>query len=297
MNKIFSIVMSILLCVTVTACNRESNNVMLPETNNSSMSNSNNDTNSNNDNFSNQQSSESNSTNNNPVHSHNFSSATCTTPKVCSCGAVEGSALGHKFTNATCTSAKKCTRCGDTEGSSLGHSFSIASCNSAKKCSRCGTTEGSALGHDYKNGVCERCYAKDPNYSSKYSFGDSFDFDSSSAKVNISIGNNYSFDVIDNHYSEYYKKTVIKIPATIKNIDTKTDILNMYNVQMYNINGNRSPREIYNYFDDGEILYTQMRPGAKVSGYFYILYEGDGTYYIEFSSGNDNIEVELAITK
>lgn len=278
MNKILSIIIAILLCISVTACEGERD--MVPSNIENSIAQNANDDETQNNTSSNAQLPEedtySNDYNNDvtsskTTHNHKFSAATCILPKICSCGAKEGAALGH--------------------------SFSLASCNSAKKCSRCGATEGSALGHDYKKGVCERCYAKDPNYLSKYSFGDSFDFDSSSAKVNISIGNNYSFDVIDNHYSEYYKKTVIKIPATIKNIDTKTDILNMYNVQMYNINGNRSPREIYNYFDDGEILYTQMRPGAKVSGYFYILYEGDGTYYIEFSSGNDNIEVELAITR
>ncbi len=38
-----------------------------------------------------------------PVHAHNFSNATCTEAKKCSCGVTEGSALGHNFENGKCT--------------------------------------------------------------------------------------------------------------------------------------------------------------------------------------------------
>lgn len=39
----------------------------------------------------------------NPVHTHSFSAATCTEPKKCSCGAVEGAALGHDYKDGVCT--------------------------------------------------------------------------------------------------------------------------------------------------------------------------------------------------
>lgn len=38
-----------------------------------------------------------------PVHTHSFSAATCTEPKKCSCGAVEGKALGHDYKDGVCT--------------------------------------------------------------------------------------------------------------------------------------------------------------------------------------------------
>ena len=38
-----------------------------------------------------------------PVHTHSFSDATCTEPKKCSCGAVEGTALGHDYKDGVCT--------------------------------------------------------------------------------------------------------------------------------------------------------------------------------------------------
>ena len=74
-----------------------------------------------------------------PSHIHNYSNATCTQPKTCSCGATTGSALGHQFSSATCTSAKKCSRCGATSGSALGHNYVNG------KCSRCGKVDPDSL--------------------------------------------------------------------------------------------------------------------------------------------------------
>ena len=54
-----------------------------------------------------------------PPHTHSFSSATCTAPKTCSCGATEGEANGHNWKDATYTSPKTCTVCGTTEGTPL----------------------------------------------------------------------------------------------------------------------------------------------------------------------------------
>ena len=54
-----------------------------------------------------------------PPHTHSFSSATCTAPKTCSCGATEGEANGHNWKDASYTSPKICTVCGTTEGAPL----------------------------------------------------------------------------------------------------------------------------------------------------------------------------------
>ena len=54
-----------------------------------------------------------------PPHTHSFSSATCTAPKTCSCGATEGEANGHNWKDATYTSPKTCTVCGTTVGTPL----------------------------------------------------------------------------------------------------------------------------------------------------------------------------------
>ena len=54
-----------------------------------------------------------------PTHTHTFAAATCTTPKTCSCGLTEGTAVGHSWQDATYTVAKKCSTCGATDGAPL----------------------------------------------------------------------------------------------------------------------------------------------------------------------------------
>ena len=104
------------------------------------------------------------------AHTHSYSSASCTSPRRCSCGATSGSSLGHSYGSATCTSAAKCSRCGATSGSSLGHSYfhSFEAAHPHRgytKCSRCGdwwyngqTTSLSncctCQGHSYSAATC-----------------------------------------------------------------------------------------------------------------------------------------------
>ena len=72
-------------------------------------------------------------------HIHEFSEATCTAPKTCSCGATEGEVAEHSWSSATCTAPKTCSVCGETSGSHLSH--------------------------NYSNGYCTRCGTSDPNYT------------------------------------------------------------------------------------------------------------------------------------
>lgn len=60
-----------------------------------------------------------NTENNQPVHTHTWSAATCTAPKTCACGATEGSAKEHIWKEATYTFPKICALCGKTDGSPL----------------------------------------------------------------------------------------------------------------------------------------------------------------------------------
>ena len=92
------------------------------------------------------------------VHIHDFSPATCTTPKTCAtCGKKEGKAAGHNWQEATCLEPKTCTFCGKTSGKPGKHTWQEATCAEAKKCTVCGKTSGSATGHDYADGICKTC--------------------------------------------------------------------------------------------------------------------------------------------
>lgn len=57
----------------------------------------------------------------------------------------------HNYTNATCTTPKTCTLCGQTSGTALGHNYSVATCTAPKTCNSCGATTGSAAGHKWTN--------------------------------------------------------------------------------------------------------------------------------------------------
>lgn len=69
----------------------------------------------------------------------------------------------HNFSAATCTSAKTCS-CGATEGTAADHSWIPANCYNPKTCDYCGTTSGSATGHTYSGGYCKFCGETDSSY-------------------------------------------------------------------------------------------------------------------------------------
>ena len=63
------------------------------------------------------------------VHSHDFSAATCTDPKICAtCGQTEGQPAGHIWKAATCLAPATCTTCGKTKGSATDHAYEDGSC-------------------------------------------------------------------------------------------------------------------------------------------------------------------------
>ncbi|MBO5064957.1 MAG: NPCBM/NEW2 domain-containing protein [Clostridia bacterium] len=156
----------------------------------------------------------------NAQHLHDYSNATCTSPKKCSCGATAGSALGHNFSVATCTSPKICTRCGTTTGSSLGHSFSAANCVSPKTCKRCNQTSGSALGHNYINNKCSRCGAIDPDTLPKglneVFVIDSYEYKYHSSSFVDSFGNSYNGA---HYYTDLYECRNGNEPHSLHNLN------------------------------------------------------------------------------
>ena len=88
------------------------------------------------------------------IHEHEWTDATCESPKTCECGETEGEALGHTWTEATCTAPKTCSVCQATEGEALGHDWVKATCEAPKTCKNCGKTDGKALGHSWLDATC-----------------------------------------------------------------------------------------------------------------------------------------------
>lgn len=131
-----------------------------------------------------------------------------------------------------------------------------------------------------------------------YTFGSSFVYDAYCGKFKVNIGQNYSFDTIKNRYSDNNGDAVIRIPVTVENIGTETGYFYNGHISGYNSLGNLTSLSIRSYFDDGRNIHDSMRPGAKASGAIYILYSGDGKYYLTFENTTPtSIELELPINK
>lgn len=89
----------------------------------------------------------------NPVHTHLFIAANCSTPATCSCGETYGEPLEHNWQNATCDKPSKCTFCNETKGEPIGHKWIAATYYSPKTCSICGTTVGEPITRTEKTAV------------------------------------------------------------------------------------------------------------------------------------------------
>lgn len=241
-------------------------------------------------------------TDNNNQCSHTYTPATCTQAKKCSkCGTTIGNPLGHNYSSATCTKPKTCTRCYATTGTALGHSYSDATCSSPKTCVICGITNGSTLEHSFYWGKCSACGSKDSDYFLTYSFGDTFDYDSASGKVRITISNTYTVQKAHSWLiSQGYATSgyVVRVPITIKNIDTETGGLNSFNVEYFSSNGTKSYNNMQIVYDDMRAIYEDSRPNGVIVGAIYFIYTGDGVYAIEFDDTSlSSITVELNVKK
>lgn len=100
---------------------------------------------------------------------------------------------------------------------------------------------------------------------------------------------------IENTFSDLKGQTVIAIPMTIKNCNNKTDNLNMFYVKTFGSKGTEID-SVYPYFDDGRDIFSELRSGASITGNYYMLYDGDGTYYISFDNFAEEAEIPITVT-
>ena len=135
-------------------------------------------------------------------------------------------------------------------------------------------------------------YYNDDSEKEEYALGDTFEFDN----LKITLGQDYSFDVVDNEYSDYHNQTVVRLPITIKNEGTQTDGLNMFYYDVYGSEGTEV--ETLNlYFEDNVDSAGELRPGAEYTKYLYFQYDGNGSYSIEFDDYYTEIEVTFDIQR
>ena len=125
-----------------------------------------------------------------------------------------------------------------------------------------------------------------------YTLGDTITFDG----LEITLDKEYSFVTIENRYSEYNNSDVIKIGANIKNVSSDKKKLNMFNYSLFGSKGTQLSR-VSSYFDESVDYAGDLKPDASYYKYFYLLYDGDGEYSIDFDNYSEEIEVEFNVTK
>lgn len=124
MKKVISLLLVLMLCLGLYACNNSSN-----------------------ENDANSQAA--------TKHSHEWKIISCSEPKTCAtCGETEGDAVGHDWQEANCMNPKTCKACGIIEGEITDHQWKEATCSEPKTCPICGETEGDAIGHDWQEADC-----------------------------------------------------------------------------------------------------------------------------------------------
>lgn len=137
-----------------------------------------------------------------------------------------------------------------------------------------------------------RYYDGDDNNIEKYGLGDTFTFDG----LEFTFDKYYSFTKIDNEYSENYNDPVIKIGVNIKNTSSEPKHLSMFD---YDIYGSKDTRldSIHAYFYDTADHSFDLASEESYKKYFYILYDGNGKYRIDFNNLKEEVVVQFIIKK
>lgn len=98
----------------------------------------------------------------------------------------------------------------------------------------------------------------------------------------------------EQEHSDYYEKPIVIVPMTIKNCGDETNSLNHFYAHYYGSQGKEMDM-LYFDFDDGMDIYTSLRPGASIEGNFYMVYDGDGDYYIRFNNFSEDKEIAVPV--
>lgn len=121
----------------------------------------------------------------------------------------------------------------------------------------------------------------------------------SSSNTEISFGDTFVFDNFEITFTEDIQfatasdgREAFSVPITLKNIGTESSALLSFKYKIFNPSGTKATN-MESWFEDSIFVAGQIRPDATLETLLYILYEGDGTYVIEFGS----TDIALPISK
>lgn len=126
-----------------------------------------------------------------------------------------------------------------------------------------------------------------------YVINKAFKFDD----LEITISDDISFTTINNEFSDLNHKDIIVIPVTIKNLKDETHSLNMFFYKFYGSKGTGIDSASAYFMDESVDFGGELRAGATYTKNFYIAYDGNGDYYVEFNNFSQKIEIKIPINK
>lgn len=126
----------------------------------------------------------------------------------------------------------------------------------------------------------------------KYTLGDTIIFDD----LELTFDKEYTFTSVENRFSDYNGKPVIKIGVNVKNLSSEKHYLNMFYYDFFGSQGTELDG-VSSYFEEAVDDAGELKSGASYKKYFYILYDGNGTYSIDFDNYSQEISVEFEIVK
>ena len=122
--------------------------------------------------------------------------------------------------------------------------------------------------------------------------GETFTFDG----LEITLDSDYSFTKVENRYSENNGKDVVRVGATVKNVSAEKNKLSIFDIELFGSKGSKLS-DISSYFDDAIDYAGELKPDGEYHSYFYLLYDGDGIYSIDFENYSESESVEFKIVK
>jgi hypothetical protein len=127
---------------------------------------------------------------------------------------------------------------------------------------------------------------------SNLTLGSTFTFDG----FQLTFGTKIGWDKISNQFSEQNGKDAFYIPVTVTNNTGKTSSLNMFYYKVFSPSGLQL-ETISAYFKNTLEFLGDMRNGAKAEARLYVLYDGNGDYYVSFDNWTEKLEVKVPIAK
>lgn len=123
--------------------------------------------------------------------------------------------------------------------------------------------------------------------------GENFAFDG----LTLNVSPDYSFTVIDNQFSEQNGQPVVALPITVTNDSSEAKSLNMYSYKCYGTQGVELENPSAYFQAEASDFAGNLQPGASYTKNLYFMYDGNGTYKIEFGLIKTEKSLSIDINK